>query len=130
MSVSDRLRPHPDDRLGAPVQLVDLPQTAAALRREPHHAVAGHRQIAVFRHGPVTLVSFVFEANGILKEHKADGVVTILALSGHLRVVAEEEAYDLIAGRLLALQPNVLHTVMAVSESEMLLTVHKGVSDL
>ncbi len=129
MPSSDRLRPHPEDRLGTPVQLVDLPGTAAALRREPHKSVAGHRQIAVFRHGPVTLVSFSFEPNGILKEHKADGVVTILALAGHLRVVAEEEAYDLTAGRLLALQPNVPHTVMAVTESEMLLTVHKGVSD-
>jgi quercetin dioxygenase-like cupin family protein len=124
---SDRLRPHPEDRLAAPVQLIDLPASAAALRREPHGPVAGHRQIAVFRHGPVTLLSFVFEPDGILKEHKAEGVVTILTLSGHLRVVAEEEAYDLTAGRLLALAPNVPHTVMAVAASEMLLTVHRGV---
>lgn len=127
MSNPARLRPHPEDRLSPTIQLVDLPATAAALRLEPHHAVAGHRQIAVFRHGPVTLVSFAFEPNGILKEHKADGVVTILALAGHIRVVAEEEAYDLTAGRLLALAPNVVHTVMAVTTSEMLLTVHKGV---
>lgn len=123
----DRLRPHPEDRLAAPVQFIDLPEVAAALRREPHDPVAGHRQIAVVRHGPVTLVSFVFEPNGILKEHKAEGVITILSLSGHLRVVAEDEAYDLTAGRLLALAPNIPHTVMAVTASEMLLTVHKGV---
>lgn len=122
-----RLRPHPEDRLSPPIQLVDLPATAVALRREPHDAVAGHRQIAVFRHGPVTLISFAFEPNGILKEHKADGVVTILTLSGHMRVVAEEEVYDLTAGHLLALAPDVVHTVMAVTTSEMLLTVHKGV---
>lgn len=128
MSTSERLRPRPEDRLAAPVQLVDLSEAAETLRREAHGAVAGHRQIAVFRHGPVTIVSFVFEPNGILKEHKADGVVTILALSGHLRVVADEEPYDLTAGRLLALAPNVLHTIMAVSASEMLLTVHKGVA--
>jgi quercetin dioxygenase-like cupin family protein len=127
MPTSDRLRPHPEERLAGPVQLVDLAETATALRREAHDPVAGHRQIAVYRHGPVTLVSFVFEPEGILKEHRADGVVTILALTGHIRVVAEEQAYDLTAGRLLALNPNVPHTVMAVTASEMLLTVHKGV---
>lgn len=127
MPTSDRLRPHPEERLAAPVQLVDLTETAAALRNEAHDSVAGHRQIAVYRHGPVTLVSFVFEPEGILKEHSTDGVVTILALSGHIRVIAEEQAYDLTAGRLLALDPNVPHTVMAVKASEMLLTVHMGV---
>jgi quercetin dioxygenase-like cupin family protein len=127
MSPPDRLRPPPEDRLATPVQLIDLPESAARLRQEPHHAVGGHRQIAVFRHGPVTLLSFAFDPDGILKEHKADGVVTILALSGHLRVVAEDEPFDLTAGRLLALAPNVVHSVMAVTASEMLLTVHRGV---
>lgn len=123
----NRLRPHPEDRLASPLQLVDLPATAAALRREPHDAVAGHRQIAVFRHGPVTLLSFVFEPDGLLKEHQADGVVTIHVLSGHLRVITADAAYDLTAGRLLAVAPHVPHTVIAVLASEMLLTVHKGV---
>lgn len=128
MTSPDRLRPRPEDRMDPAIQMVDLTATAAALRGEPHNAVAGHRQMAVFRHGPVTLVSFVFEPNGVVKEHKADGVVTILCLSGHLRVVAEDDAYDLTAGRLLALGPNVPHTVMAMTASEMLLTVHKGVT--
>ena len=128
MSPTDRLRPPPEDRLAAPVQLIDLPESTAKLRQEPHNPVAGHRQIAVFRHGPVTLVSFAFEAHGHLKEHKADGVVTILALSGHLRVVAEDEPYDLRAGHVLALAPNVVHSVVALTSSEMLLTVHKGVT--
>ena len=123
----DRLRTHPEERLAAPVQLVDLAATAASLRREPHAPVAGHRQIAVYRHGPVTLVTFVFEPNGVLKEHRTDGVVTIHSLSGHLRVIAEEEAYDLTPGRLIALAPDIPHTVLAVTAAEMLLTVCKGV---
>lgn len=83
--------------------------------------------MTVFRHGPITLISFIFEPGGLLKEHEADGVVTIHSLSGHLRVVAEDETYDLTAGRLLALGPHIPHTVTAVTASEMLLTVHRGV---
>jgi quercetin dioxygenase-like cupin family protein len=126
MPTSDRLRPHPEDRLHSTVQLIDLPQTAAALRQESHPAIAGHRQIAVFRQGPVSLLSFVFDPNGLLKEHKTDGVVTILVLSGHLQVLADGQQHDLTAGRLLALAPNVSHTVLALTGSEMLLTVHRS----
>jgi quercetin dioxygenase-like cupin family protein len=125
MPTSDRLRPHPEDRLRPTVQLIDLPQTAVALRHESHSAVAGHRQIAVFRQGPVSLLSFVFEPNGSLKEHKTDGVITILVLSGQLQVLAEGQSHDLTAGRLLALGPNVPHTVLALTSTEMLLTIHR-----
>lgn len=126
MPASDRLRVHPEERLAASVKLVDLAATADALRKEPHPSVSGHRQIAVFRHGPVTLVSFIFEPEGYLKEHRTDGTVTIQVLAGHLRVTAEGQTHELTAGRLLALAPNVPHTVQAATASEMLLTVHKG----
>jgi len=126
MPDTPRLRPHPEERLASPVQLVDLTAAAAELRHEPHAAVAGHRQIAVFRSGPVTLLAFAFEADGILKEHQTDGVVTIHALSGHLRIIVDEEAFELTAGRLLALAPHTRHTVLALAPSDMLLTVHKS----
>ncbi len=125
----DRLRTPPDERLAAPVQLVDLPATSAALQAEPHAAVAGHRQIAVYRRGPVTLVSFLFETGGSMHEHQTDGVVTIDVRSGHLAVIANGMSYELMAGQLLALAPNVSHTVEARAPSEMLLTVHRTPAD-
>ncbi len=124
----NRLRPHPEDRLDPSAQLVDLPATSTSLRNEAHNAVAGHHQMAVFRHGPVTLIAFVFEPGGRLKEHQTDGVVTIHVLAGHLRVVVDDEVHELTAGRLLGLGPNVPHTVTALAASEMLLTVHRGVT--
>lgn len=125
MSLTDRLRIHPEDRLAAAVQVVSLATTSARLRAELHAAVAGHRQIAVFRHGPVTMLQFVFEAGGLLKEHQADGVVTIHALKGRLLVIADEEPHELGPGELVALAPGVPHSVRAIGASEMLLTVHR-----
>lgn len=125
MRPADRLRPHPEDRLASAVQVVSLARTATQLRAEPHPAVAGHRQIAVFRHGPVTMVQFVFEKDGLLKEHQADGVVTIHALAGRLLVIAEDEPHELGPGELVALDPGVMHSVRALAPSEMLLTVHR-----
>lgn len=126
MPDAQRLRPHPEDRFAAPVQQFDLPATLAALRLEPHHAVAGHRQIAIFRRGPVTVLAFDFEPRGCLKEHRADGVVIIQALSGQLRVTTGDASHDLPEGHLVALEPGVLHSVHALTASSMLLTVCKG----
>jgi quercetin dioxygenase-like cupin family protein len=125
----ERLRPHPEDRLASPVQVVDLAAAAAELRAEPHPAVAGHRQIAVVRHGPVTIIQFVFNEGGLLKEHAAEGVVTIQVLSGRLRVVVEEEAREVGPDELMALAPGVPHSVLALEPTDMLLTVHRVSAD-
>jgi quercetin dioxygenase-like cupin family protein len=121
----ERLRPHPEDRLTSLVQVVDLAAAAAGLRSEPHAPVSGHRQIAVVRHGPVTIIQFVFDTGGLLKEHRAEGVVTIHVLSGRLKIVADEESRDVGQGELMALAPGVPHSVLALAPSEMLLTVHR-----
>jgi len=126
----ERLRPHPEDRLAAPVQVVDLASAAAELRAEAHPPVAGHRQIAVVRHGPVTIIQFVFDAGGILKQHRADGVVTIHVLQGQLKVIVDDEAREMGADEIMALAPGVMHSVEALAPSDMLLTVHRLPDDL
>jgi quercetin dioxygenase-like cupin family protein len=124
MNAPERLRAHPENRIAFPVMVVDLKAAAAQLRAEPHPAIAGHRQIAIARHGPVTIILFVFEADGLIKEHRAEGEVTIQVLAGRLQILAEDEGHELKAGELMALAPGISHSVRAVAPSEMLLTVH------
>jgi quercetin dioxygenase-like cupin family protein len=125
----DRLRQHPKDRLASPVQLVDLGQAAARLRSESHSPVAGHRQLTLVRHGPVTLILFVFEANGFIKEHRAEGEVIVHVLDGGLRVTADYDVHQLGPGALLAIAPGLAHSVLAEKPTEMLLTIHKSRRD-
>lgn len=125
MPSSDRLREHPEDRLAAPVQFVDLAAAATALRAEPHAAIAGHRQKAIARHGPVTVILFVFEPDGFLKEHRAEGEVVIQLLRGRLLVTADEDAHTMGPGSLLVMAPGMLHSVRALEAADMLLTVHR-----
>lgn len=123
MSTDDRLREPPKDRLGGSVQRISLSEAAAQLRAEPHAAVAGHRQVALVKRGPLTLILYAFESGGVLKEHRANGDVTIHVLSGRLEIAAASEAISLGAGELLALAPDEPHAVRALEASEMLLTV-------
>ncbi|MGB7212607.1 MAG: hypothetical protein WBC97_08260 [Gemmatimonadales bacterium] len=126
MSVDDRLRPHPHDRLAAATQLVDLKAAANGLRQEPHAAVEGHRQITLARQGSVATVLFIFNAGAELKAHRANGVVTIQTLAGELRITADGAEHSLPASTMLTLAAGVTHDVHAVRESEMLLTVTKA----
>lgn len=123
MAAEDRLRTHPTDRLAAAVQRVDLVDAAAALRAEAHASVAGHRQLAVVRHGPVSMILFALEKGGHLKEHQADGEVIIHVLRGQLSVTVAGEEVTLAAGQLLALAPGQRHAVSALEESDMLLCI-------
>ncbi len=125
MEPPDRLRQHPRDRWPDSVQRIDLTSAIAGLKAEAHHAIDGHHQIALGRHGPVTFLLFVFENGGLLKEHEAEGVVTIHVLSGHLEVTAGEQPHDVGMGQLLALSARVRHAVRALEPSEVLVTVHK-----
>jgi len=123
MSLDDRLRPPARERLADLVQQFDLSATAADLRAEPHAPVSGHRQMALVRHGPLSLILFAFEAGGAIKEHRTEGEVVIHVLRGRLTVTVDGEALELAAGELLSLAPGQPHAVEAREASDMLLTI-------
>ena len=123
MSTEDRLRKHGRERLASPVQHIDLAEAAVRLRAEAHDGVAGHRQVALVRRGPVSLILFLFEAGASLKEHRAEGEVTIHVLTGRLSVSAAGETFSLGPGELVSLAPGHSHSVDALEESTMLLSI-------
>jgi quercetin dioxygenase-like cupin family protein len=124
MADTVRLRQHPQERFDAPAHHLDLAGIAQRLREEAHPAVSGHRQIAIYKHAQATLVLYVFEQDGEIPEHDAEGVVTIHVLTGKLVVHVAGEAHAVASGQVLALAPGIPHSVRATEPGEMLLTVH------
>ncbi len=120
---SERLRRHPEERSALPQHHFDLNAVAAKLRQEAQAGVAGHRQQTLYKHGSTTVALFLFGHLTRLAPHRAKGVVTIHVLKGHLQVKAEGKVHDLLASNLLTLAPGVEHDVVALQQSEMLLTV-------
>jgi quercetin dioxygenase-like cupin family protein len=118
-----RLRESPRERFGAAENKFDIPEALRKLRTEDTPARFGHRQITLDQYGPVTLVLFSFEPGGVLKDHRAAGVVTIHALEGEVTVRTEAQQYQLSPKMLVMLAPNVKHSVEAAQQSAVLLTV-------
>jgi quercetin dioxygenase-like cupin family protein len=122
MSEDKRLREHPEQRFDHPDLQFNLNDTAAKLLAEPLGS-RRHRQETLYRHGPLTVALFLFEAGASLAPHEAEGVVTVQVLQGRLKMSAEQRTHDLPAGSLLVLAPGVKHDVQAIEASRMLLTV-------
>ena len=69
------------------------------------------------------LVLVAMKANTVMKEHRAEGRISIHALVGHLRVKLGNEVVEVPAGELLALDCGIPHDVEATKESAFLLTI-------
>ncbi|GEM_PF-2737496 len=84
-----------------------------------------HEALAVSHPGRMTAVLFCFRRGHVLQDHAAPGPVSIHALRGSLRVrvVEETETVALAAGSVLLLDPGVHHSVEAVEDSALLVTI-------
>lgn len=118
-----RGRRPPRERFAGSEHAFDLRGVAAGLRDEHAPVRGGHRQITIYHRTPVTLVLFDFDAGAQLTDHQADAQVTILALAGQLEVSTPAQTHRLPEGSLLVLDPGVRHDVVALEQSQMLLTV-------
>ncbi len=119
----DRVRPAPRERFAGGEHLFDLVAETEKLRAEPGGSRNGHRQITLFRGGGVSVVLFDFEADGWLKDHAADGYVSVIVLDGKLQMSTAAGEYAMPSGSLLVLSPGVRHDVRALAPSRMLLSV-------
>lgn len=121
--LTERLREHPEGRFQPEVHEIDLSAVTEQIEAEPLGAARRHRQRTLYKHGAVTVAIFHFEAGSGLPPHVAAGVVTVHVLQGRLRMMAQGEAHDLPAGKMLVMAPGVRHDVQAIEASRMLLTV-------
>ena len=58
-----------------------------------------------------------------LTPHKANGVISVQVIEGKINFVTEEKTCSLDKGQMIALKENVTHSVVAVEEAFVLLTL-------
>jgi quercetin dioxygenase-like cupin family protein len=79
--------------------------------------------VTLVKQGGMSLVLTHLHAGGTLSEHAAPGAATVQVLDGHVRVHIGDEALDAPDGRLIAFDSGVRHSVEAVEDSTLLLTL-------
>jgi quercetin dioxygenase-like cupin family protein len=118
-----QVRQPPRERFAPSEDEVDLQKAAEALRAEPNAGQHGHKQMALFKHGPETVALYCLEPGAKLPDHEVSGPVLIQVLAGRITVHTDQSQHTLKQGMLLRLSPHVRHDVEAIDASDMLLTV-------
>ncbi|MCC7087777.1 MAG: AraC family ligand binding domain-containing protein [Chloroflexi bacterium] len=110
--------------ISAPVHHIDLESEANKLLG----SLPGHRRQTrnLAREAGVSVLMMAMETGDTLRDHAANGVVTVQLLSGRAVLTANNQHLDLREGRLAVLQPGVRHDVAAEEQSVLLLTITGG----
>ncbi len=83
----------------------------------------GHTARTLFKKADFRMVLISMEKGSVLKEHHADGTISVQVLKGSLRFTAQGEAHTLQTNGLVALGASIKHQVEALEESAFLLTI-------
>ena len=113
------LRTH---NLEAEHMLLDLGEAVTELHAESTPGQA-RGAITLVKQGGMSLVLTHLHSGGRLQEHAAPGAATVQVLDGRVQVQIGEKSLEVPAGRLIAFNSGVRHSVEALEDSTLLLTL-------
>jgi quercetin dioxygenase-like cupin family protein len=100
----------------------DLPQEIRdAESRKPWRS--GLHSKMLVKKDDLRVVLFAMEPGATLKEHHADGSITVHVLQGEIRFHTPDRDCRLRTGQMLTLGRSIKHTVESVGDSAFLLTI-------
>ena len=96
-------------------------ELAEAERHQPWPA--GLHSKTLFKKHDFRVVLISMHSSAHMKEHHADGTISIHVLKGHLRISVNGKPHDLPTGSLFTLGSSIRHNVEAIGDSAFLLTI-------
>ncbi len=99
----------------------DLKAEVANLCRSGMHA--GRNSRTLIKAPDLRVVLVTAKKGTVMNEHRADGSVTILAVTGAIRLKLEDTNVELRPGELLGLDRALRHDVEALSDCAFLVTI-------
>jgi quercetin dioxygenase-like cupin family protein len=83
----------------------------------------GHTARTLFKKSDFRMVLISMEKGSVLKEHHADGTISVQVLKGSIRFFTQGETHTLQVNNMAALSASIKHEVEALEESAFLLTI-------
>jgi quercetin dioxygenase-like cupin family protein len=96
-------------------------EIADAASKKPWQA--GHHAKTLFKKHDFRVVLISMESGAHMKEHHADGTISVQVLKGKLRMNIGGKPHELSTGNLFTLGASIRHDVEALDDSAFLLTI-------
>ncbi|HEY3268714.1 MAG TPA: cupin domain-containing protein [Armatimonadota bacterium] len=124
MSQRTNVRVNAKQRMEGPLHRFRIDEEIEALRGEPDYGGGEAAQITLIHEGPLRVAAFAFHPGVALRDHRVSGPITVQLLSGRIIFSIEDgRSIEMEPGSLLSLAGGLTHSVEALEESAMLLTV-------
>lgn len=112
-----------EGHLTAPLMDFNLSKEIEQLHQEESWLRTGRNSKTLVKQPDFRIVLVALKTGKKLEEHEADARISVQTLSGHVTLQLTDQAVDLPAGQLLALDRGLRHDVVALKESAFLLTI-------
>jgi quercetin dioxygenase-like cupin family protein len=110
--------------LAAPLLQIDFEQELQQLRlRDSWQRETGRSSKTLAKYPDFRIVLILMKSGTRMRQHRAEGRISIQQLKGCLRIHLAGRQMDVSAGHLVILDCGVLHDVEALEESALLLTI-------
>ena len=126
------MHPHEDEvssltrlpELAQPLLQFDLAAEIEHLQREDSwQRSTGRSSRTLVKQPDFRVILVAMKAATAIKEHRAEGRISIQTIAGHVRLKLPQQTVELPAGHLLALDRRIEHNVEALADSAFLLTI-------
>ena len=116
-------RPDGDRILNADLVQMDLNKFILQIKEEPSWVDSDRNSMTIFKSDSLRIVLLGLHKDAELKTHQANGVISVLVLEGRMNFTTQQKTVTLEKGQMIALQENVSHSVIALTETFFLLTL-------
>lgn len=126
MELEERMerRENAKERLAGELLQIPLAREIERLRAECAYVEGQHNQITVAHEGPLRVALFAFHKGNVLQEHRTAGPISVQMLSGRVVFTTETGGrVEMGEGCMLTLAGGIAHSVEALEDAVMLLTV-------
>lgn len=122
-NIATPLRPEGNRVINGTLVEMNLNKSIDQVKNEKVWAESDRNSVTIFKSDTMRIVLLGLHENAELKSHKANGVISVQVLEGKINFITEQQQVLMEKGQMIALQANVTHSVIALTDSFFLLTL-------
>lgn len=119
-------RPSGERIIDASIVPIDLKRYTGQIKNEVSWKDSDRNAITVFKTDVITIVLVALHEGAEIIKNEVDSIVNVHLLEGELKVTTELQFVELNDGQMVVIHEGISHTVKAMKESVLLLTVTKS----